>query len=279
MVTALPHHLSRLSRLASTLLVAAVLLPGGHASAAEEREVIQVLDPSRHTAQERPLVFTVDPTTPSAGTASVGYSFGLGSGIAADRPLPVNMASASGSHTMSAAYGLSSRLAPFVSASFADVGTSTSTSSVSAGLTWQLTSPGAPLRASVSGAGVHEGTGGANGVSALAAASLDLGRLRIVGNVRADRLFAAGRDRLDTFVMAGATARVAGGLRAGVEYVGQDLEGMFAADAEGGARHAVGPTVALDLDGGRYQLAVGAGFGVGPRSPEAIVRGLFAFSL
>jgi hypothetical protein len=279
MASAPSQVLPRRFRLGVPLLLVAALLSAGIARATEESETITVLDPYRHTAQERPLVFTADPTTPSAGVASVGYAFGLGSGVAADRPLPVNMASASGSHTVTANYGLTSRLAPFVAASFADVGTTTSTSSLTAGLAWQLTSPGAPLRASVSAAGVHEGNGGANGVSALAAASLDLGRLRVVGNLRADRLFAAGRDRLDTFLMAGATARIAPGLRAGVEYVGQDLEGMFAADAEGGARHAVGPTVALDLDGGRYQLGVGAGFGVGPRSPTAIVRGLFAFNL
>jgi len=268
----------RSSWLVLSLLVA-VLAPPARARAADDGEVVRVLDWTRHTAQERPFVFTRDPSTPSDGVLSVDYAFGLGSGIGADRPLPINMASASGSHTINAAYGLGGQLAPFVSASFADTGTTTSTSNVTAGLTWQLTWPGAPLRASVSAAMVHEGTGGANGVSTLAAASLDLGRVRVAGNLRADRIFAAGRDRLDTFMMAGASTRIAGGLRAGVEYVGQDLEGMFAADAEGGARHAIGPTVALDLDGGRYQLAVGAGFGIGPRSPEAIVRGLFAFNL
>jgi hypothetical protein len=278
MATARWSSLPRRSWLVLPLLLAA-LAPPGRARAADEAEVIRGIDPSRHTAQERPFVFTIDPSTPSSGVLSVGYAFGLGSGIEADRPLPINMASASGSHTLNAAYGLGDRLAPFVSASFADAGTTTSTSNVTAGLTWQVTSPGAPLRASVSAAAVHEGTGGANGLSTLAAVSLDMGRLRVAGNLRADKLFATGRDRLDTFMMAGATARLVAGLRAGVEYVGQDLEGLFAADAEGGARHAVGPTVALDLDGGRYQLAVGAGFGLGPNSPTAIVRGLFAFNL
>jgi hypothetical protein len=271
----------RVSRLERTLWLAAslVLLPVGARADTDEADVVyRDAGPLRVTRQERPFVFVTDPSTPSAGVTSLGYAFGLSSGVAADRPLPVSLASATGSHTVMASYGVTDGLAPFVSAVFSDSGSTTSTSNVTAGLTWQISRPGAPYRASLVAAGIHEGTSGANGFQILATGSIDEGPLRVAANVRADKLMARGRDRLDTFAMAGASLKVAGPLRLGVEYVGQDLEGMFSADAEGGARHSLGPSLSADLDGGRYQLAVGTGLGFGAGAPQAIVRGTFAFA-
>ncbi len=235
-------------------------------------------DPARVTRQERPFAFTADPSTPSAGVLTASYGFGLGSGIAADRPLPVNVATATGSHTFEVAFGATDRLAPFVSATLGDVDAATRTQAVAAGLAWQVTRPGAPLRMSVSVAGVREATSGATGVTALAAGSLDRGPLRVAANLRTDKVFAQGRDSADYLVTVGASFRVASFLRVGAEYVGQDLEELVAPEAEGGARHAAGPTVALDLDGGRYQVALGSGFGLTARSPRALARGTVAFN-
>jgi hypothetical protein len=247
----------------------------GWARAGDEQELREAAQAAgRVTLQERPFGFLSDPSTPSAGVGTLAYSFGLGSGIAADRPIPVNLVASNGSHSFTLAYGLTHRLAPFASATVSESTGSTATidSTVSAGVTYQVTRPGAPLRVSISGAGVHEGTTSASGLSAVAAASLEQGPLRVAANVRADRMFAANRDAVDVITMLGASYRLATALRVGAEYVGQDLEEMLGDDAEGGARHALGPNVALDLDGGRYQIVLASAFGLTPKSPRALAR-------
>jgi hypothetical protein len=235
------------------------------------------VDPTRVTAQEHPFAFVTDPSTPGDRDLAISYLFGLGSGISEDRPIPVDMAAAGGSHTFSLSYGLTDGLAPFASGTFAQDEAGKQTSNVSAGLAWQLSRPGAPLKLMVSAAGTHEGQTSANGITTLVATSADLGQLRLAGNLRLDKTFAAGRDAADWFVLLGTSYHL-GALRVGAEYVGQDLEAMGGDDAEGGARHSLGPTLALDLDHGRYQLLVGSGFGLNSRTPTAIVRAGLTFT-
>lgn len=267
----------RLPLLWAVLLTSLATARPGHADEGQElRSDLEVS--GRLTRQERPWGFLVDPSTPSAGVASLGYAFGLGSGISADRPIPVNLAATNGSHTVSVGYGVTDRVAPFASATFAESPTvpGTMSSTVTAGAMVQLTRPSAPLRISLSAGGVHESASDANGFSALAAASLDQGPLRLAANVRADKLFTTRRDAVDVFTALGASWRVFDVLRVGAEYVAQDLEELFGDDAEGGARQAVGPSVAVDLDGGRYQLALASGLGLGAKSPRALVRAALA---
>ena len=252
------------------------------AQGGEEQELREEAKVSgRITLQGRPFSFLTDPSTPSAGVATMAYAFGIGSGVSADRPIPVNLATSNGSHSISLGYGMTDRLAPFASATLAEnttgaAGVAGVAATVSAGLSYQFTRPGAPLSFTVSGAGVHEGVSSASGLSTVAAASLDQGALRVAANVRADKIFAANRDSVDVITMVGASYRVATVLRVGAEYVGQDLEEMFGDNAEGGARHAAGPSVALDLDGGRYQLALASAFGLTARSPRALIRAALA---
>ncbi len=272
-----PFAVCRLRGTAFILVLALASL----AQASEDQELREEAHISgRMTLQERPFAFLTDPSTPSAGVASMSYAFGLGSGISADRPLPVNLAASNGSHNISLAYGVTHRLAPFASATFAENPTAPTTvaATVTAGMTYQFIRPGAPLRFSISGAGVREGASNANGLSALAAASLEQGALHLAANVRADKMFATNRDAIDVVTMLGASYRVASVLRLGAEYVGQDLEEMFGDEVEGGARHAVGPSVALDLGGGRYQLAVASLFGITAKSPGALVRAAVAYN-
>jgi hypothetical protein len=235
------------------------------------------VEPGRVTAQEHPFAFVTDPSTPSARDLAVSYMFGLGSGISEDRPIPVNMAAANGSHTFSLAYGITSGIAPFAAGTFAEDDQNQQTSILSAGLAWQVNRPGAPFKLMLSAAGTHEGQTGANGVTTLVATSVDLRELRLAANVRADKTWATDRDKLDWFVLMGTSYRL-GAVRVGAEYVGQDLEAMGGDDAEGGARHSLGPTLALDLDHGRYQLVVGSGFGLNARTPQAIVRAGLTFT-
>jgi hypothetical protein len=272
----------RLERVGLRVACLAALLAAGLARAAEEDGgTVQRgagLD-GRITRQQRPFGFVSDGSTPSDGVLSLGYAFGLGSGIAADRPLPVDLAAgAGGSHTVG--YGLTDRLSPFASATFSQsaVLPGQLSSTVMAGARYQFTDPASPLHVALSGAVTHEGMSGTTGLTMLAAASLSTGPFVMAANLQADKMFAAGRDSVDLITTAGVAVRVVGGLRAGVEYVGQDLEDAFEEDLEGGARHALGPSVALDLDGGRYQLTVATGFGLNAISPTAVVRAGFTFN-
>jgi hypothetical protein len=66
----------------------------------------------------------------------------------------------------------------------------------------------------------------------------------LAANVRVERPLAEGRDGLDLITSIGWHHRLGGGLAAGIEAVGEDLEGFWEAEeAEGGARLFVGPSL------------------------------------
>ena len=124
---------------------------------------------------------------------------------------------------------------------------------------------GAEITAS---AGVMRDVSGAGAAWAHATLTRDIGRLRLATSLHATHVLAAGRDPLDTMVTLGATYEVSGPLRAGVEYVAQDVEAGFDNDAEGGMRQFIGPIVAIDLPK-RFSLVAGPALSLAP----AIVPG------
>jgi len=264
----------------TTLRIAACLaLSLTLAARAAGDEVIQVTkeqDASGQvTRQERPFAFVTDPSTPSRGVATLEYRLGFASGMDAERPLPASLTSAGGSHSFGFAYGLTDRWAPFASVTLHGEGKQ---ANVLAGAKVLLGDPSAPLRVAIAAAGLRE-AGGAYGLDLLGAASYDAGPLRNAGNVQGEKVFTQRRDELDLMAMAGVSWRVGSSVRLGAEYVGQDLEALFEGDeAEGGARHMIGPSVSLDLGGGRYQLAVAVGFGLNRETPAALARVQLAFS-
>jgi hypothetical protein len=113
---------------------------------------------------------------------------------------------------------------------------------------------------------------GDNGMFVQAAISGDIGRLRLASTVHAEHVFADGRDPLDIMVAMGASYQLAGSLRAGVEYVGQDLEEAFDPGAEGGARHFVGPIASVQLLHDRLTLVAGPSIGLSRTSPDFVAR-------
>jgi hypothetical protein len=113
---------------------------------------------------------------------------------------------------------------------------------------------------------------GDNGTFLQAAMSGDIGNLRLAGTLHGEHIFAVGRDPLDVMVDLGASYRVVGSFRAGVEYLGQDLEETFSDAAEGGPRHFLGPIASLQLLGDRLTLVVGPSIGLSQRSPEFVAR-------
>jgi hypothetical protein len=126
--------------------------------------------------------------------------------------------------------------------------------------TWKTT------HAVVSGGWLHE-LNGSDGAWLRLSLAQDIQKLRLGVTAHGEHVFASGRDGVDALVMAGASYAIAGPVRAGVEYVAQDLEGALRDDAEGGVRHFVGPQVALELLDKRLSIATGPAFGIGPQSP------------
>lgn len=251
------------------LLFLALLIAPATAYAQEGKDVVSTDGSLRVTNEERPFVYLHDPTTPSAGRLGAGYSFGLGSGVAASRPLPANITTAGASHTVGAAYGVTDRFAPFAGVS-TDIAAG---ATVSAGARVQLTDPLSAFRFGLAGAAFREGKGGALGLWARAIGSYDFGRVRVAGNLHLERVFVSGRDTVDILAMGGVSMRVANTFRLGAEYVGQDLEDAIEQEeAEGGAKHFAGPTAALDLADGRLQLVMGPAFGLNANSPRFLGR-------
>ena len=245
---------------------------------AEEKAAAEVVadveaQPSFH---QGPFAFVVDPSTPARGTLVLAYTLGMGSGVSADRPIPVVLQAAGVSNRFTLGYGLTSWLEPIAELTVTSSSGSTVASAL-AGVKMQLTAPGSPWRAAVLAGALREGASGAGGVWIRAAGSWTAGPLLAELNGYGERVFAAGRDPLDYAVMAGLSWRLLDWVRAGAEYIGQDLEELGGDGAEGGARQAVGPNLAVDLDGGQYQLVGSALLGVGARSPTSVVRiGLLA---
>jgi hypothetical protein len=104
------------------------------------------------------------------------------------------------------------------------------------------------------------------------AMSGDIGRLRLGGTFHGQHTFADGRDPLDVMVDLGASYRLAGSFRAGLEYVGQDLEETFSPGAEGGPRHFLGPVASVQLWHDRITIVGGPSLGLSYISPDFVAR-------
>jgi hypothetical protein len=119
---------------------------------------------------------------------------------------------------------------------------------------------------------LREGATGGWGMWIRGSGSFGTGPLLVELNAYAERVFLDGRDAIDYALMGGASWRFLDWFRAGVEYVGQDLEELAEGGAEGGARQGVGPNVHFEMDRGRYQIVAATLFGIGRESPTAVVR-------
>lgn len=75
-------------------------------------------------------------------------------------------------------------------------------------------------------------------------ASFDAAMWRLGGNLRFEKAFSSTRDDIDLITSIGIHHRVVGGVFAGFEAVGEDLEGFWESnEAEGGAKLLVGPSL------------------------------------
>jgi hypothetical protein len=113
---------------------------------------------------------------------------------------------------------------------------------------------------------------GSNGAWGRLTLSQDLGRVRLGSTLHVEHVFATGHDALDYMALAGGNVRLVHDLRAGVEYIGEDLEESISPEAEGGVRHFAGPNVSIALFDRRMTLVGGPAFGLSSRSPRAVGR-------
>jgi hypothetical protein len=107
--------------------------------------------------------------------------------------------------------------------------------------------------------------------------SVDVQRLRLATTLHGEHVFSDGRDPFDLMVQAGASYRLVGDFRAGVEYVGQDVEETFTSGAEGGSRHFVGPIASLQLLHDRLTVVAGPSVGLTARSPDFLGRAALSY--
>ncbi|MXV50636.1 hypothetical protein GS399_06595 [Pedobacter sp. HMF7647] len=90
--------------------------------------------------------------------------------------------------------------------------------------------------------------------------SLDALNWRLTGNLRLEKAFDSNRDEIDLVTSAGFHHRIAGGFFAGVEAVGEDLEGFWdKEEAEGGARLLIGPSLNLVPENSRLAFSLCGG--------------------
>jgi hypothetical protein len=133
---------------------------------------------------------------------------------------------------------------------------------------------GLPLNVGVS-AGYQRDWQQQNAAEAALLLSSEVGRLRFVANVRAAHYFHANRDSLDVFATAGAAVRLFNWLQGGVEYLGEELEGVGGTeiDAGRGGRHFVGPSSTVVLPGSKLRLNMTGGPLFTPVGSSLLVRG------
>jgi hypothetical protein len=210
---------------------------------------------------EQPFLYLVDPHGPASKQVVAGYALAFSSSAGAIRPIPGNFDAEGVVHTLSLEVGVLDRLRAFAQTMIAEsVGSNAEVNAVAlqVGGRVLLTPPRwQRVRVMATGAFLRE-FGSALGVYGEVTATVDVGRVRFATALHAERVFADRRDPLDLYAVAGVSVRVARMLRLGAEYIAQDLEELDGDDAaEGGARHYVGPDVALSIY--RNRLLVTAG--------------------
>jgi hypothetical protein len=109
------------------------------------------------------------------------------------------------------------------------------------------------------GSGVRREADGTNVWLGRAIVGRTFARSQVYGNVLIEKAFGRGRDAADLVTSFGWSLRIARQVSAGVEAVGEDLEGFWSSDEkDGGARLLIGPSVSI-APSAQWRLAATAG--------------------
>jgi hypothetical protein len=110
------------------------------------------------------------------------------------------------------------------------------------------------------GGGVRREAAGVTVLLARLAVGKTFPRSALWSNLRLERPLASRRDAVDLITSVGWTRRLGRSLHAGVEALGEDLEGFWEPEeAEGGARLFVGPSLRLAPPQRHWQVSLAAG--------------------
>jgi hypothetical protein len=110
------------------------------------------------------------------------------------------------------------------------------------------------------GGGMLREAGGVDVALARIIAGREYDQWRLHGNVLFQKPLAANRDTIDLVTSVGWARRLNTAVSLGIEGIGEDLEGFWdQAEAEGGARLLVGPSLHVAPSGGAWQLSVAGG--------------------
>ncbi|MCC6554271.1 MAG: hypothetical protein IT372_14915 [Polyangiaceae bacterium] len=245
----------------------------GPAPAAPTADAVQP-DPAADPwgGARRPWLYAADPTAPAPG----GVIAALGVGYAqvdrgAARPFAADVAHAGAVFDVSAEVGLARYASLHAQGLLAGEGAGEPVrAGVFAGASFFPLPAGFPVDLSLSGGYLRE-LGGSNGIWGRVGVAGDLGAARLSFTALGEHVLAEGRDGMDVLLTSGVSYRL-GPARLGLEYVVQDLEGAWdPEEADGGIRHFIGPTAALEL-GRRVQIAAGPAFGLAQGSPDVLGR-------
>ena len=120
--------------------------------------------------------------------------------------------------------------------------------------------PASPGLALAVGGGALREPGGSTVALARVVAGREFGGWRLHGNVLFQKAMATGRDPLDLVTTVGWARRFGPSVSLGVEGIAEDVEGFWnPAEAEGGARLLVGPSLHIAPAGRRRQLPAAGG--------------------
>ena len=110
------------------------------------------------------------------------------------------------------------------------------------------------------GLGVNRDFSNTGAIFSRVTASFEAASWRVGGNMRFEKAFSKTRDGIDLVSSIGFQHRITGPVFAGIEAVGEDLEGFWEADeAEGGAKLLVGPSINVAPTNSRFSFSVSGG--------------------
>lgn len=220
----------------------------------------------------RPWLYSADPTAPPPGhvLASLGVGYAE-TNRGAVRPFAANYAHAGAVMNAGVEVGVLRFMSVQAEGLISGEGAGKVNGGGTIGLGFYPLPKSSPVDLTVA-AGYLRELGGGNGIWARAAAAVSVKDLRFVLSTVGSHVFEKGRDEVDILVTAGATYAIIPAVRVGVEYVIQDLEGIWdPEEAEGGVRHFVGPTASLEL-AQRVFLSAGPAFGLSSGAPSILGR-------
>lgn len=227
---------------------------------------------------DRPFLFASDTRTPRTLEALATYRVTWGaSGNGALRPIGAAALGQAGFlHEVGGEIGLNDRLSLRMYGVISDPSTSglagPATGTVGGevrGRLWNTADQRHQLTVAV---GALRELSGSLAFQARVIGTLRFGNLRLVGDLLVERSTRRAADDLDVVLVTGASYAVRPWLRAGVEYVGQDLEGLWDDEEIEGVRHMAGPVLALVSERYGLQMVAGPAFGLSSTSPGLIVR-------